>query len=334
MKKFLSACLILIALLGSAAAFFAADLHRFRNRAVAPPGAVRLTITRGTSLRAVAARLESQGVITDAQRFGWLTRWREDAGRIQAGEYRFAEPATPDGILDRLTAGDVIRYRVTIPEGWTMVEVSERLGKDGYVDPNRFLALARSPEFIRSLDLETDTLEGYLFPETYSWSGKTDEKKLLRMMVEEFRRRCSPELADRCRELDLTRHQLVTLASIIQKEAGNREEMPLISAVFHNRLKRGIPLQADPTVIYGLDEFDGNLTRRHLETPTPYNTYLRRGLPPGPIANPGEDALRAAANPADVNYLYFVAAGPSSHVFNSSLVEHNRAVRKYQLHRR
>ncbi len=152
-------------------------------------------------------------------------------------------------------------------------------------------------------------------------------------MVGQLKKHLSPAILVKADELGLDRHELLTLASIIQKEAGNVMEMPLISAVFHNRLKRGIALQADPTVIYGIADFDGNLTRKHLETPTPYNTYRKRGLPPGPIASPGQFALRAAVNPADTKSLYFVAKGDGTHEFSATLKEHNRAVRRYQLRR-
>ena len=193
--------------------------------------------------------------------------------------------------------------------------------------------MANDPEFIKSLKLDVPNLEGYLYPETYLFTPGIDEAQLLRMLVEQFHNQLDPALLKKAKQLNLNRHQLVTLASIIEKETGLVKEMPLISSVFHNRLRRGIPLQTDPTVIYGIKNFDGNLTRNHLKTPTPYNTYMIKGLPPGPIANPGKAALNAAAEPAKSEYLYFVARGDGSHYFSKTLKEHNGAVRKYQLKR-
>jgi UPF0755 protein len=175
------------------------------------------------------------------------------------------------------------------------------------------------------------SLEGYLFPETYTVTTTTTPVEVVRAMVAQFERQLTPELLAAAKARGLDRHALVTLASIVQKEAGTVEEMPLIAAVFLNRLRMGMRLQADPTVIYGIVDFDGNLTRRHLLTPTPYNTYTRAGLPPGPIASPGLAALKAAAEPAQSNALYFVARGDGRHEFNTTLEAHNRAVRRYQL---
>jgi len=172
-----------------------------------------------------------------------------------------------------------------------------------------------------------------LFPETYLFTPGIDETRLFTMMVKQLQQKLSPELLKKAKKLNLDQHQLLTLASIIERETGDAEEMPLISSVFHNRLRKGIQLQTDPTVIYGIKDFDGNLTRKHLQTPTPYNTYIIRGLPPGPIASPGLSALQAAAVPAETKYLYFVSRGDGSHEFSATLKEHNQAVRKYQLNR-
>ncbi|MEZ4483867.1 MAG: endolytic transglycosylase MltG [Syntrophotaleaceae bacterium] len=183
------------------------------------------------------------------------------------------------------------------------------------------------------MGIKAASLEGYLFHRAYTFDSRTDSRQLIKAMADQCLSEMTPALLAKAKEQGLNRHQLLTLASIIQKEAGDNSEMPLISAVFHNRLRRGIALQADPTVIYGIENFDGNLTRRHLQEITPYNTYRVPGLPPGPIASPGRAALQAAANPAAVNYLYFVARGDGSHQFSNTLREHNAAVRRYQLKR-
>jgi UPF0755 protein len=298
---------------------------------VTPPEAVVVTISPGSSLSAAARQLEQRGVIGDARRFTALAYLRGQTQALKAGEYEFAEAALPDAVLERLVRGDVRRYRFTLPEGLNLREVALRVEEQGLGSAPDFLRLTKDPIFIAALGIEALTLEGYLFPETYTYSAGMAQERLIEAMVRQFSLRFSAELVERGRALGLDPHQLVTLASIIQKEAGNREEMPIISGVFHNRLRIRMPLQADPTVIYGVEDFAGRITRKHLTTHTPYNTYRIPGLPPGPIANPGADALRAAAYPADVDYLYFVSRGDGTHVFSRTLREHNAAVQKYIL---
>lgn len=301
---------------------------------LAPGNEVLYQLKPGTSLTKVANDLEAQGVIRSAFTLKLLARLADQGGAIQSGNYRFADPATPEQILERLVAGDVVKVSLTIPEGFTLQQVIERIAELDYGDRGELQKLAMDTDFIGQLGLSAASLEGYLFPETYLFTPGIDETALLRMMVNEFRTKVDDQLLAKAKTANLDLHQLVTLASIIEKETGLVEEMPLISSVFHNRLRRNIPLQTDPTVIYGIKDFDGNLTRKHLETPTPYNTYRHRGLPPGPIANPGLAALQAAAEPAQSNYLYFVARGDGSHQFSATLQEHNRAVHRYQLKRR
>ncbi len=298
-----------------------------------PPAARIVQIPPGTSFTRIARDLATQGVVADARLFTLLARWRKAADRVKAGEYAFARPATPDQILARLLAGDVLRHPFTVPEGLSIREIAARLEAEGRGSAATFVKLAFSAELRDRLKLAGPSLEGYLFPETYLLTSDMDERALIETMVAEFNRRLTPEILAGAKRRGLTREQLVILASIVQKEAGNRAEMPLIASVFHNRLTQNMPLQADPTVIYGIADFDGNLTRRHLDTETPYNTYRIPGLPAGPIANPGEDALRAAAFPAESDYLYFVAKNHDAHVFAKTLDEHNANVRHYQLGR-
>jgi UPF0755 protein len=322
--------LIIIILPVSLAGFW---MQSFITTAVPPAMTEAIEIKPGSSFTRIANQLEQAGVISDAQRFTLLARWREAAAKIHAGEYLFENAATPDEVLNRLIAGDIRKFQVTIPEGFNLKEIAARLARTEIAAAEDFLSLCYDDSFIKALGIEAGSLEGYLFPETYTYSSSTTAHQLLRTMVEQLNKQLSPALLKKAESLNLNRHELLTLASIIQKEAGNVMEMPLISAVFHNRLKRGIALQADPTVIYGIKNFDGNLTRKHLETPTAYNTYRKRGLPPGPIACPGAFALHAAANPAKTRDLYFVARGDGTHEFNETLKEHNRAVRRYQLKR-
>lgn len=303
----------------------------FQRWPVSPPGVQRVTIATGSALPQIAQQLEQAGVVGNAQRFIRLVRWREATQKIRAGEYEFAEAATPGEVLDRLIAGDVIKVRITIPEGFALREIAARAAAAGIGTAEQFRQAAIDPVRLKKLGIPGPSLEGYLFPETYIVTSTTTPEQLVRAMVAQFERQLTPDLLAAARARGLARHELVTLASIIQKEAGAEEEMPLIAGVFHNRLRKGMRLQADPTVIYGVAGFDGNLTRRHLETPTPYNTYTRGGLPPGPIASPGLAALKAAAMPAPTQALYFVARGDGRHEFNVTLEAHNRAVRRYQL---
>ncbi len=298
-----------------------------------PAQPVSLSIPSGSSMAKVAELLQEQSIISDELQFRLLARIQSKATRIQAGDYDFAHAARPEEVLDRLVSGDVRRIRLTIPEGLTLKEIAEKIAETGLVKQEQIINLGANSTFIAKLGLGVPSLEGYLYPETYTLVGGLTAEQILSAMVRQFNKFLTPELIAAARKQNLSLHQLVTLASIIQKETGALEEMPQISSVFHNRLKRGMPLQSDPTVIYGIKDFDGNLTRKHLRQATPYNTYKIPGLPPGPIASPGGEALQAAAHPAKTRYLYFVARGDGTHAFSATLQEHNRAVRRYQLKR-
>ena len=301
---------------------------------LAPESSVQLQIQPGTGLNKIASDLQREGVIRSALALKLLARWKQQSNQIQAGHYRFSDSATPGEILARLVKGDVEKVSLTIPEGFTLQQIIDKIDEKGFGDRKKLLALAYDVDFIRSLKIDAKSLEGYLFPETYLFAPGIDEEAILTMMVSQFRNNLTPKLKRAAQKQGLTLQQWVTLASIIEKETGIIDEMPLISSVFHNRLKRKIPLQTDPTVIYGIKDFDGNLTRKHLKTPSPYNTYLNRGLPPGPIASPGLEALKAAVTPAETKYLYFVATGDGGHKFSRTLKEHNAAVREYLRQRR
>jgi len=313
------------------AGFFGLRQWLFQRWPVTPPGVQRVLVAPGSALPQIAVQLEQAGVVSDASRFTELARWRDVAQKIKAGEYEFSKAATPVEVLDRLVAGDVIKIRITIPEGLTLKEIAARVADAGVGTAKQFLKVAGDLARLSRLGVPGKNLEGYLFPETYTVTTTTTPAEMVRAMTAQFERQATPELLAAAKANGLDRHALVTLASIVQKEAGNVDEMPLIAAVFLNRLRKGMLLQADPTVIYGIADFDGNLTRLHLRTPTPYNTYTQKGLPPGPIASPGLAALRAVAFPADSPALYFVARGDGRHEFNTTLEAHNRAVNRYQL---
>ncbi len=298
-----------------------------------PPEAKIVDIAEGMTLRQLAAKLEQERLIKSQWTFVLLGKLTAADRRIKVGEYEVHAGMRPSEMLAEFLSGRVVLYQVTIPEGYTIVELAQVYAQRGVADPEDLIRLAHDGEFIRSLGLEAPSLEGYLFPDTYKFARRTKPKEILTEMVQGLQNVLTPELQQRAQEIHMTFHQVLTLASVIEKETGAAQEREFISAVFHNRLKRGIPLQSDPTVIYGLESFDGNLRKRDLDSKSPYNTYRVRGLPPGPIANPGLGSIRAALYPAPTAHLYFVSRNNGTHQFSSTLAEHNRAVDKYQRHR-
>jgi UPF0755 protein len=288
-------------------------------------------ILRGTTFQEVVHVLDEEGLLRSPTRFYLMARALGIGDRVQAGEYELSTAMIPSVILHKLITGDVVKYQVTIPEGYTVRQIGVRLAERGIIDEQEeFLSVAFSSDFTAGLGIGGDGVEGYLFPDTYLFPKGLPHEEVITKMVENFKRIYTPDFSLRAAELGMTDREVVTLASIIEKETGLPDERPLISAVFHNRLKRGIPLCSDPTVIYGIADFDGNLRKRDLEKRTPYNTYLIKGLPPSPIASPGRSSILAALYPAPVKYLYFVSRNDGSHHFSATLREHNEAVRRYQ----
>jgi UPF0755 protein len=303
-----------------------------------PAGAAPRTveIPGGAGLRAIASALETGGVVSDARLFALYAALRGSGRRLRAGEYEFAPGTTPRDVLSVLERGATKRHVVTLPEGWTFAQMAQAFEKAGIAPADGLIALARDPAFLESLGVPGQTLEGWCFPDTYAFTKGTRPEAVWRTLAARARRVLAEERGKAPAGSDpgLEDAEVVTLASIVERETGRAAERPLIAAVFLNRLRRGIPLGSDPTVIYGISGFDGNLTRDDLERPGPYNTYLRSGLPPGPIANPGRDALRAVLAAPAVDYLYFVSRNDGSHQFSRTLEEHNRAVREFQLNGR
>jgi len=291
-------------------------------------------IERGMSLRLIAERLEQNAVITDKNLFMILARFYGEGKSIKAGEYRFTTSMLPTEVLEMLQEGKIFFRMATIPEGYTSFQIAEFLDNLEFASKDVFLELVFDQAFASELKLEADNLEGYLFPNTYYIHREMTAEEIIRKMVKEFWQVMPPDLQEEIRRKSFTIHEIVTLASIIEKEVQVGEERELISAVYNNRLKINMKLDSDPTVIYGLKDFDGNLTREDLKSDSPYNTYKRRGLPPGPIANPGEASILAAIHPADVKYLYFVSRNDGTHEFSKKYEEHIRAVRKYQKRRK
>lgn len=294
-----------------------------------PPSKV-VVIAEGSTFQHVAGLLERERLIKSRSAFVLLGKALEADRKIRPGEYELNPAMPPADILSKLIAGRVVLHAVTIPEGYTMAQIADLLAQHQVTDRVEFLRLVKDKSFIKTLGISAETLEGYLYPDTYRFPKPVSAKDVIRTMVEQLNQVVTPEWQARAKDIHFTLHQVLTLASVIEKETASGEERPQISSVFHNRLQKKIPLQSDPTVIYGLPNFDGNLHKKDLSHPSPYNTYRWAGLPPGPIANPGAQAIRATLFPAVSPYLYFVSKNDGTHQFSATLVEHNKAVEKYQ----
>jgi UPF0755 protein len=323
---------LLITLAGIVVVFSATGYVHF----LAPPSWERnskvVTIQAGASFRDIARILEENEIVRDRGSFYLLARMEEVIPKVKAGEYEMNTRMTPGMVLSKLVRGDVIKYPITIPEGFNLFQIGEVLHHAGVCSKKYFMEKVKDLSLVASLGLDGDNLEGYLFPDTYNFPKGLGEELAIRQMVTRFKN-VYTSLAKRAEQLGLSRKDVVILASMIEKEAADDQERRLISAVFHNRLQRGMALQSDPTAVYGLKTGkakDEKITKQDLLRKTAYNTYQISGLPKGPIANPGFKSLYAVLYPADVSYLYFVSKNDRTHYFSHTLEEHNRAVAKYQ----
>ncbi|HSA59723.1 MAG TPA: endolytic transglycosylase MltG [bacterium] len=307
--------------LGVVAAVFGVSFVFFLRTSSPSAEPQTVVVEKGTTVSKIVEVLHAKGVVSRPSLFKAYVLLMQAAPKIRAGEYVFAPGLTPPEVLAQLLKGDFSTRRITIPEGWSVKEIAKSLAAQGLVSEERFLEKARN-------------LEGTLYPDTYEIYKPRDEGEVLKRFTDRFEEVWNKEFAARAAFVGMSRQEVVTLASIVEKETAKADERPLIASVFLNRLRRGMPLATDPSVIYGISNFDGNLTKRHLSTPGPYNTYLNVGLPPTPIANPGEDAIRAVLYPATTEYLYFVSKNDGSHYFSKTQEEHTAAVRKYQIERR
>lgn len=292
------------------------------------------------SLKSVARRLESEGLISNARYLEIYARLTNRAGKIRTGEYAIRKNSRPRHVLSVISSGQSVHYSITISEGLNRFEIAEIVSRQGIASSKEFLELSSNPGFIRELlGRDAESLEGYLFPDTYHVTKYTGAKELIKIMVGRFQ-----ESFGKIKNLsgwssyDLDDHQVITLASIVEKETGAPEERPVIASVFHNRLRKKMRLQTDPTIIYGIwnekGSWNGAISRADLKFPSRYNTYLHSGLPPGPIANPGFEALKAVGLPAVSDYLFFVSRNDGTHVFSKDYQQHKKAVERFQLDRR
>lgn len=290
-----------------------------------------LIIPKGSSLAQVSEILKVNGVITRPTFFKLLLRLTGGASKVRAGEFRFKKQMRAIDAFMVLYNDHPIVHQITIPEGWNVRQIKDILANENLIDPKRFLDLTLGPLSSLKYKLPTPNLEGFLYPDTYDFSRIDGEEKIIDRMVQHFFQIYEKELKQKAEAQGMSLLTLVTLASIIEKETGIDEERTIVSSVFHNRLKKKMKLQSDPTTIYGMGEsYTGNITKKNLLTYTPYNTYVIAGLPPGPICNPGINSLRATLNPANTPYLFFVANNQGQHLFSETYKEHSRNVTTYQ----
>ncbi|MGE5894254.1 MAG: endolytic transglycosylase MltG [bacterium] len=291
---------------------------------------VEVEIPKGVSYRKAFDILKEYGLVRDRYVMIFLGRLTGLDRKIKAGYYSFWDKEMPVTVLKTLLEGKIIEYTVTIIEGDTVWDVAEKLEQANIMDQGEFFRLYRNRDFLDSLNIEAPSLEGYLFPDTYKLPKGVPPEEALRVMVNTLRAHFTAEMYERMFELRFAEKEILTLASIIEKEAVVDFERPVISAVYHNRLKKKMRLQADPTSIYGIKDYKTGVTRSDLRRRTPYNTYIKRGLPPGPIAAPGFSSIMAALYPANVPFLYFVSKDNREHYFSRNMEEHANAVKHYK----
>ena len=287
-------------------------------------------VSEGASFGAVSDLLAKEELITNRLYFRLLGKFTGSEKRIKPGEYALSMTMRPTEILDLLVKGRILQHEVIIPEGSTSRQIGKVLEEARLLPADVFEKVIQDPSLMSELGTEGENLEGYLFPNTYQFPKRTPPAEIVKRMVNQFMTVYDESFRERAIQLRMTQREVATLASIIEEETASPSERALISAVFHNRLKKKMRLQSDPTVIFSLVDFKGRLTKKNLSVPSPYNTYRFRGLPPGPISNPGRDALYAALYPANVDYLFFVSKNDGTHYFSKTLKDHNWAVHKYQ----
>jgi UPF0755 protein len=327
MRRFLALLLFLIL---AGAGWFAYTLY-VPYEGFSAPG-VFVEIPKGTSVRGISRLLAAQGVVRNRWTFLALARWRARR-TLQAGEYYFTQPEQAFQVYDTLASGKVFEISVTVPEGFNTIQIGALLEQNGLMTRQAFLDATKDTTPIHDLAPNAPSVEGFLFPSTYEFPHHVTPGQVISAMTAQFRSHWSALTAADAPGDNRTPQEIVTLASLVESETPKPAERPIVARVFLNRLKLGLPLQCDPTVIYGMEQagvYTGTLTGADLRFESAYNTYHHQGLPPGPIANPGEASLRAALEPADVDYLYFVADTQGGHLFSRTLEEHNRNVTRYR----
>ncbi|MBK9293785.1 MAG: endolytic transglycosylase MltG [Oligoflexia bacterium] len=291
---------------------------------------LKIILIEPGTFRKTADQLNREGFVPDVKRFILVARLLGKTSSVRVGEYELKMNMSPYKLLSIITSGKSVVHAVAIPEGYNIYQIALALSDKKLINADEFVKLAKDPQMAKLLGIEEPTLEGYLYPDTYSFTHFTGEKVIIKTMVDRFKEVYNRDIKFGAIKTNKTMHEVVTLASVIEKETGVPEERPVISSVFHNRLKKGMKLQSDPTVLYGKKGDKMNITREDLKTYSAYNTYVIKGLPKGPIANPGREAMIAAIEPAQTNFLYFVSKNNGTHYFSETLNDHNKAVQKYQ----
>jgi UPF0755 protein len=290
-----------------------------------------IQVTEGKSFKAIASMLKREGIIRYRGYFEMIGRFKGLSRKVRVGYYGLSTNMSLWEVLETLRKGRIIEYEVVIPEGYNLYQIGWTLSGTPLVsDPQQFIKLVKNKKYVRSIGIDADSLEGYLFPDTYFLPKGIKLEDIPKRMVQRYRAVFESSYRDRARQMGLTEQQIITLASIIEKEAKIPSERKLISAVYHNRLKKGMKLQADPTCVYGTKAWVTNVTKGDLKRRSPYNTYLHKGLPPGPIANPGQGSILAALYPESTGYLFFVAQGDGSHYFSNDFAAHAKAIGRYR----
>ena len=336
MRRFLLTLLLLVLVLSTGAGLFGRVVYgRLTDPFKGYTAAEQFVdLPPGSSTAEIGRRLVAGGVVRDAVIFRVAVWWTGAARRLKAGEYRFDEPLTAPQVVEKIARGEVFVRLITFPEGHTVLEMAKIWESKGFGPAPAFVEAARQAALVTDLDPAARDLEGYLFPDTYALPRGTSAATLVETMVHRFRANFGPDLQRAAAAQGMSVRQAVTMASLVEKETAKGDERPVVAAVYRNRSKIGMPMQADPTVIYALAKagrYDGNIHKADLQFDSPYNTYRYPGLPPGPIASPGRASLDAAVHPAAVDFLYFVSRNDGSHVFARTLDEHNRNVRRFQV---
>jgi len=327
----LKSSIVICTLLSIATFVIYASLNILLPLSVEKP--VEVHVKKGMTFSETLRRLQERGLLRDRNIILLIGKITGIDRKIKSGFYEFSGTQSPAGVINALISGRVEELNVTIPEGYNIWQIAKAFDKAGIITEEAFFRLAYNREFLDSMRIDAPSIEGYIFPDTYSFPRGMAPEDVLKTAVAETRRHFTPRMKAREAELGLTEREVLTIASIIEKEARVDDERPLISAVFHNRLKRGMPLQSDPTSIYGFKDSSATITIKDLRRVSPYNTYIIHGLPPGPIASPGLKSVMAALYPADVPYLFFVSENNGRHRFSTTEAEHREAVRLYRAKR-
>ncbi|OQY01348.1 MAG: aminodeoxychorismate lyase [Desulfobacteraceae bacterium 4572_130] len=288
-------------------------------------------VKSGQSLYTISKNLQHENLIKDNGLFRNFANIKGYSNQVKAGEFVLCACMSPKKILEIFVKGKTKLHKLTIPEGYNLKQTALEIEKKGFGTKQDFIFLSKNKKFIKKMGINADSIEGYLFPETYFFEKNEPLKNIIIKMIKRFNIVFTKKWKKKAKKMGFSVHEIVILASIIEKETGSEPERPLISSVFHNRLKKGMRLESDPTVIYGISDYNGNITKKHLITKTSYNTYKIKGLPLGPIANPGAKSLKAALFPANTDYLFFVSKKDKTHKFSKNIWDHNKAVKKYQL---